>query len=171
MSTSYAGPAHRSPAKRRAKFSSDPQQQHDLFLPLAQPAVIGAPNAPHLNIELELRGKIGQAIREARSLGYGRERIVERMNLALPDQDRDITLRQLNCWTAESKQYHPFPLRYLAAFCWATGSDAPLRMVSHALGFDLVDAREAAAKRLGDAHIEIARLRREAGALTRTLGG
>ena len=114
-------------------------------------------------------GAINQAIREARQAGNGRERLVDRMNLALGADL--ITKRQLDSWTANSKEQHRFPLEYLAAFCWATGSDAPLRVLASALGYDLVAAREAAAMRLGEMQLEQARLRRESGALLKQLGG
>lgn len=153
-------------AKRPRKFHPN---QGDLFQRLEQPAVIGRANAPDLQIGPELLGALNTALRHARSLGYGRERVVDRMNQALPGMHKPITLRQLNSWTAESKEYHEFPLRYLAALGWATECEEPLRVVARSLGFDLVDAREAAAKRLGEAHLEAVRARREIADLTRTL--
>ena len=155
--------------KPKPKFASEPPQG-ELFSRLAAPGVLGRPNAPDLDIGPELLGAIHQALRDARELGVSRDRVIDRMNTALPELRKPITKRQLDCWTAESKEHHEFPLRWLGAFCWATGSDAPLRALASALGFDLVDARESAAKRLGETHIEIARLRREQGALAKTLG-
>lgn len=144
-------------AKTGADFSS---VQPDLFKQLETP-VLESVSAPELDIGPELMGAINSALRAARKCGYGRERVVERMNLALPDSERPITLRQLNAWTAASKEFHEFPLRYVAAFCWATGSDLPLRTLSNSMGYDLVDSREQAAKRLGETHLEVARLKRE----------
>ena len=84
---------------------------------------------------------------------------------------RVVTKRQLDAWTAQSKEFHELPARCLPALCWATGSDAPLRLLAQALGYELVDAREAAAKRLGEMQIEMARLKREQGVLVKHLGG
>ena len=144
--------------------------QPDLFQSLESQPVIGTANAPALNIGLELMGALNTAIREARCHGLGRERIVERMNRALPEQGKPLTKRQLDCWTAASKEFSHFPAEYLPAFCWATGSDAPLRVLAQALGYELVDARERAAKRLGEAHMEAVRAKREIAQLTKTLG-
>jgi hypothetical protein len=145
-------------------------EQGELFERLAGPAVIGRSNAPCLDVWPELLGAIHHALREARENGITRERVVDRMNLALRCQP-PITKRQLDCWTANSRKDRHFPLEYLPAFCWAVSSDLPLRILASTLGFDLIDAREVAVKRLGDTHIQMARLRREQGVLTKTLGG
>ena len=166
MTASYP----RRPTPSLASAASDfASLQGQLFARLEAEPVLGSRNAPALDIGPELQGAINQAIREARQAGNGRERLVDRMNLALGADL--ITKRQLDSWTANSKEQHRFPLEYLAAFCWATGSDAPLRVLASALGYDLVDAREAAAMRLGEMQLEQARLRRESGALLKQLGG
>jgi hypothetical protein len=123
-----------------------------------------------LDLQHELLGAITHSIRDARSRGIGRERIVDAMNALLPDLDKPLTLRQLNSWTALSKEYSEFPARYLPAFCVATGSDLPLRVLAQSIHRDLVDAREALAKRLGETQIERARLSREERAIKRQLG-
>ncbi|MGQ0622754.1 MAG: hypothetical protein ACT4QA_23095 [Panacagrimonas sp.] len=140
--------------------------QPDLFQQLSAPAP--TPANADLDIGPELLGAINTALRLARTSGMSRDRIVDRMNELLPDQA--ITLRQLNAWTAQSKEFHEFPARYMPAFCAATDCDLPLRVLAQAYGRDLIDAREATAKQLGETQIEIARLRRHAGSLTRTLG-
>jgi len=83
------------------------------------------------------------------------------MNLCLPNLPRALTKRQIDAWTAASKEYHEFPVRYLPAFCWATQSEQPLRIAAQALGFDLVDEREQVAMRLGQMRVDKARLSRE----------
>lgn len=145
--------------------------QGDLFGRLAEPSRLHADNGGDLDIGAELMGAVHRALRESRDHGLSRERIADRMNLALPHLKRPISKRQLDAWTAASKEHHELPSRYIAAFCWATGSEEPLRVTARALGFDLVDAREAAALELGEAQVQIARLRRKSGALTKTLGG
>jgi hypothetical protein len=152
-------------AKRKKSFSAD---QGDLFRQLETPA-LEALNAPDLDIGPELLGAINLALREARTRGLSRERIVERMNQCLPD--RKVTLRQLYAWTANSKEDHPFPAEYLPAFCWAAESIAPLLALAQAVGHDLADAREQAALALGERLVHHARLGREISQLKKTLEG
>lgn len=142
-------------------------EQGDFFQRLAE-----APAAPvDLDIHQELLGAISQCIREAKSRGLSRERIVERMNLVLPDIERPITLRQMYAWTATSKEYSEFPARYLPAFCWAVECDLPLRVLAAAITRDLVDARDQMALRLGQLNVTKAQLTREERALRARLGG
>lgn len=155
--------ARRSREKARRDFSSD---QPDLFLSLDDSPVPPA----DLDLGPELLGAIHSALRAARSRGLSRERVVDRMNALLPDIARPITLRQLNAWTAQSKEFSEFPARYLAAFCAATESDLPLHVLAQALHLELIDARASVARRLGECRIEEARLRREQRELSRRLG-
>lgn len=145
-------------AKAPRNSSSD---QGDLFQHLAALSALEAQGAQDLDIGLELRGALNTAIRAAKRHGWSRERIVERMNLCLPDAERAVTKRQLDAWTAASKEFHEFPARYLPAFCWATQCDEPARVLASAIGFDLVDARERLALQLGQARVDRARLSRE----------
>lgn len=159
--------------KARPKFRTNcgASSQGDLLAALDQPPVIDSPNAADLDIGPELLGAMHAAIRDARARGLSRERIVDRMNLALPERAKPLTLRQLNAWTASSAEFHEMPGRFVPAFCWATGSDVPLRVIANVLGLDLVDGREAAAKRLGDNLVAEVRLKRERRVLTQVLGG
>lgn len=156
-------------AKTKPKMTSD--RQWELFEALSDRAVIGNSNATDLDIHFELMGACHEALKHARTLGYSRERVVDRLNQALPERQKSITLRQLNSWMAESREYHDLPARVLAAFCWATQSDLPLRVAPTACGYGLVDARENAARQLGEHQIQIARLKREVADLTKTLRG
>lgn len=151
-------------AKRQAFFSPD---QGDLFQRLTDPEQ----QAVDLDIHQELIGAISQCIREAKHRGLSRDRIVNRMNMVLPDLERRITKRQLDCWTATSKEYSEFPARYLPAFCWAVDCDLPLRVLAGAIGRDLVDARDGLALRLGQINVNKAQLTREERALRAKLGG
>lgn len=167
ISTTYPNGRSKTPEKSRRAFASE---QADLFPGLAEQPVIGRANAPDLDVGPELLGAVHAAMRAAKANGISRERIADRMNTALPDLDRPITKRQVDAWMAASKEFHDIPARYLAALCWALDSEAPARVIVEALGFGLVDAREAAAKELGETQIQIARLRRKSGVLTKTLG-
>lgn len=168
MPTSYPRRSAASLAKPPRDFATI---QGELFTALAAPLVMGSANAPELDIGPELMGAVNTALREARAANLSRERVTDRLNLALSHLDKALTKRQLDAWTAQSKEFHELPARYLPALCWATGSEAPLRVLAHALGYELVDAREQAATRLGEVQLEIARLKREGGAITKTLGG
>lgn len=152
-------------AKTNPPFTSI---QSDLFQHLEAP-LLDADNAPYLDINGELVGAVTRTIREARTHGLSRERIVERMNMCL-DEDDHVTLRQLNAWTASSKEEHNFPARYLPAFCWAVGSNYPLQVLVQCLHYDLVDRRDQLAAELGNRLIETARGRREIKELQSLLG-
>lgn len=107
-------------------------------------------NAPDLNIELEFRGAVAYCLREASKRGLSRERIVDRMNQALPGLKKKITVRQLNGWTATSSEDRPFPAIYLPAFIWAClGYLAPLDVLTRVLGLHLMDEQEFTAAELG----------------------
>lgn len=112
-------------------------------------------NPGDLDINSELMGAIAAMIKRARQRGLTRERIVERMNLALPELTKPLTLRQLNAWTASSKEHSEFPARYLPAFCWACGSMLALAVGPAALNHDVIDSDDARALELG--HIEMQR--------------
>lgn len=155
-------------AKRREKFTSI---QGDLFQRLAEQDALEAMTAQDLDVGPELMGALHLAIREAKKRGLSRERVVERMNLCLPDMERPVTLRQLNAWTAASKEFHEFPARYLPAFCWATGSIAPLLVLAKAIGHDLVDSRDLRALELGTKLVDRARLSRDINEIKRELEG
>lgn len=155
-------------AKRGQNFSSI---QPDLFQQLAEQDALEALSAHDLDIGPELMGALNLAIREAKKRGLSRERIVERMNMCLPDIEKKITLRQLNAWTAQSKEYHEFPARYLPALCWATGSIVPLLVLAQAIGHELVDARDQAALALGQKLVAQAQISRDINQLKRTLEG
>lgn len=153
-------------ANRRRRFSSE---QGDLFQQLREPEPVGAA-AVDLDLGDELRGAISGAIRRARQRGLSRERIVDAMNLRLPELPRPITPRQLDAWTAASKEFSEFPLRYIAAFCAAVDDISPLVVVLTSLGLEAVDARDAKALRLGELTVRAAALSREARVLKQELG-
>lgn len=145
--------------------------QGDIFQQLAEQTAMEAADAVDLDIGLELLGAIHTAIRDAKKRGLGRERIVERMNLCLPDLEKPLTLRQLNAWTAQSKEFSEFPARYLPAFCWATESVLPILAMAQSINHDLVDLRESKALELGKTLVESANLSRRAKTLKQQLGG
>lgn len=133
--------------KRVKSFTSE---HPDLFQSLEGTPLLHSENAPDLDIELELMASIKYALRQAKQHGIGRERIVDRMNQCLP-KEQHITLRQLNAWCAESKEFSNFPAKYLPAFVWAcSGIVAPLDVITGVLGLGLVDEEEQLAAELGN---------------------
>lgn len=134
-------------------------KQLDIFQQL-ETDPIESVNADDLDIHYELLGAIKAAIKEARRQGLSRDHIVERMNNSLPELDKPITLRQLNAWTAKSKEHSEFPACYIPAFCWATHCDMPLRVLANALLLDLADQRLQLATKLGENLLQQAELKK-----------
>jgi hypothetical protein len=156
-----------SPAKRPRDFSSN---QGDLFPGLDQPPVIHRPNAPDLTVAAEFLGKVDGAMRRAcSSRNLSRARIADRMNLALPGLKKPITKRMVDSWMADSKEFHQLPAIYLPAFCWAVEDHSAMEVLVSALGNEMVDAEELAAKEIGQATVEIAVKRRRMAQLTKRL--
>jgi len=106
-------------------------------------------NAPDLDINQQMLGAYDTAIKLAKRLGLSRARIVERINLCLPELERPLTLRQLNSWTAASQEYKEMPARYLPAFCWATTCDMPLHVMANSMALTCANADDQAALELG----------------------
>lgn len=153
-------------AKRTRSFTPD---QGDLFQQLG--AAPPAAAARDLDVRAELLGAVGRALRLARHEGQSRERVADGMSRCLPDLPHGLTRRQLDAWTAHSREHHEFPARFLPAFCQAAGSIEPLQVLAHALGYELVDARDRAALALGEKLVAHGRLSREVASLKRQLGG
>ena len=110
-------------------------------------------NAPDLDIEQEFMGQVKFALRQAKKRGLSRERIIERMNLCLPEE-LHITKRQLDAWCAESKEYHHLPAIYLPAFIWAVrGVLTPLEVLTGVLDLVVLDEHEQEIVELGRAHL------------------
>lgn len=62
---------------------------------------------------MNLSSLLSSAIQQS---GKSRDQIADIMSEKL---DVDISVHMINCWTAESKKAHRFPLEYLPAFCTA----------------------------------------------------
>ncbi len=155
-------------ANPKKSFTSN---QLDIFQRLAEETALEAANAADLDIGPELQGALNYAIRTAKKAGLSRERIVERMNMCLPDLEKPITLRQLNAWTAQSKEFSEFPARWLPAFCWACHCTLTIQVLAQAVNHELVDRREKMTLELGQTLVENARLTRQANELKKQLSG
>lgn len=129
-----------------------------------------ADNAPDLDIQPELMGAVNTAIRLAKQSGYSRDRIIERMNQCLADSSEKVTKRQLNAWTAASKEFHNMPARYIPAFCWATQCELPLKVLAQSLLLDLVDGRDQLVLQLGQNALQAAQISRQSRGIKTLLG-
>lgn len=154
--------------KTNKSFTSN---QVDIFQRLAEETALEAADAIDMDIGPELQGAINYGIREAKKNGLSRERIVERMNMCLPDLEKPITLRQLNAWTAQSKEFSEFPARWLPAFSWACNCTLTIQVLAQTINHDLVDRREKMAMELGKTLVQKANLERKTKELKRQLEG
>jgi len=112
--------------KSRKRFVGPGQMS--LFDLLIQEREQRAASAPaRLNVVAALHAAIREAIRQAPK---SRETIAEEMT-ALAGQP--ISVHQVNNWTADSHP-HRIPAELLPAFCQATGSIEPLRLLAEAAG-------------------------------------
>lgn len=114
---------------------------------------------PDLDIADEFRGAMSFMLREANKRGISRDRIVDRMNMCLPEKSKAITKRKLDSWMARSKEDHPFPAVYLPALSWAcTGMVASIEIIVRAVGMHLISDHELLAKELGEVAISKSQL-------------
>jgi hypothetical protein len=90
-----------------------------------------------LDVHTRLCHALTNAIRQS---GLSRWEIAGRMSHLL---GQEVTQYMLNGWTAESKEAHRFPAEFLPAFCSATGSRAPLEMLSTEAGMFCLPGPEA----------------------------
>lgn len=101
-----------------ARRVDDPRQvELRLFGPPPAPAKVAGSS----NVGLPLRQALAQALKDAPG---SRAEIAAQMTEAVfgDDGEGEITLSQLNAWTAASKAEWRFPLEYLPAFVQATGA-------------------------------------------------
>lgn len=112
-----------------------------------------------------VRGLLVDAIRKS---GKSREHIAEAMSFAL---NREITVRQINAWTAESREDYRFPAEYDRAFCYATGDDRLLRVRAELAGYRVITATEFELLELGRQYLIRQRANEKIAAFEKRLGG
>jgi hypothetical protein len=81
-----------------------------------------------LNVKERLRASLNAAIKQC---NLSRHQIAGEMSHLV---GADITRTQIDSWTAESKDLNRIPAEYLPAFCRATGSIEPMRIIAEAAG-------------------------------------
>lgn len=119
-----------------------------------------------LDEDLAVRALLNEDLRALPNVT--RWEIAGRMSRAL---GKEVTKWQVDSWTAESKEGHRFPLAYLPAWAWATGSQRLLEHLAAKLGLRVTTDTE-----LERAEVQRKRewLRQEAAALRvqeKRLGG
>jgi hypothetical protein len=80
------------------------------------------------DIDRQFREAISASLK---SSPYSRYQVAARMSELC---GCDITKAMLDSWTAESKEQHRFPAIFLPAFCEATGSSGPLKILGKLVG-------------------------------------
>jgi len=105
------------------------------------------PPSGSLDIDRLFRECVSEALK---SCPLSRYQVAARMS-ELTGQD--ITKSMLDSWTAESKEQHRFPAIFLPAFCEATGSREPIRLLGQPIGAYVLpgpDVLRAEIKRIED---------------------
>ncbi|PKN35618.1 MAG: hypothetical protein CVU61_02010 [Deltaproteobacteria bacterium HGW-Deltaproteobacteria-19] len=90
-----------------------------------------------LDVDRQFREVVSEALRKC---PLSRYQVVARMSELV---GQDITKTMLDSWTAESKEGHRFPAVFLPAFCEATGSQEPLRLLGQLVGVFVLPGPEA----------------------------
>ena len=94
-------------------------------------------DAGSMDIDRQFRAAISAALKQC---PQSRWHVAARMS-ELTGQE--ITKTMLDSWTAESKDGHRFPAIFLPAFCEATGSSEPLKMLGRPAGVFVLPGPEA----------------------------
>jgi hypothetical protein len=152
--------------KTREKLVDD--RQLSLLELLQQEHVQRAEQTPgRMCVSAKLQAAIKLAIKRA---AKSRETIADDMTDLV---GTDISVHQINNWTSESHP-HRMPAELLPAFCTATGSAEPLRVLAEAAGvFTLpgADALRAEVQKLREDEQKISRERKRRESFLRELEG
>lgn len=110
--------------------------------------------------EMILNLEIGPAVRRTlfeaiKGCPHSRGQIAGQMSEYL---HRNVTLDQLNAWTAESRDDYRFPLEYAPAFCHSTKNYDLIQLVAGALRMNIFLPEDAADARLLQAELELRRM-------------
>lgn len=95
-----------------------------------------------------LRAALSSALRQC---PFDRYEVASHMSRLL---NRNISKDQVDAWTAESKDGHRIPAEYIPAFCQATGSVEPLRLLADVTDCFLLESEDALKAELGRISIE-----------------
>ena len=108
---------------------------------------------------LDVGKRLRAALREAlKRCPLSRWEVAGRMSLLV---GREVSKHMLDAYTAETKEAHRFPAEWLPAFCEATGSAEPLRVLAEAAGMFALPGPEALRAEVQRLREEEARIKRE----------
>ncbi len=123
-----------------------------------------APTPGSLQVDRELRATLSQALKDT---ALSRAEVAARMSELTGD---DVSIHQLNAWTAESREQHRFPFEYAAAFEVAVGSQCLQLLLARKRGSLVLAGAAARDAKLGLVRRKLAELRAEERALMRETG-
>lgn len=139
--------------KQRKRFvSSNQMSLFDLLIQEREQRAIKIPG--RLNVSATLQSSIREAIRKAPK---SRETIAEEMTELT---GLHVSVHQVNNWTADSHP-HRIPAELLPAFCQATGSIEPLRLLAEMAGVFTLPGPDALRAEIQKIDEEAKRLHRE----------
>jgi len=123
-------------SKFKKRFSNDNQITiYDLLQNLQEDEKM--PTAGSFDIDRRFREAVSAVLKRC---PLSRYQVAARMSELI---GQDITKSMLDSWTAESKENHRFPAIFLPAFCEATGSSDPLKLLSSLVGVFMLPGPEA----------------------------
>ena len=93
--------------------------------------------AGSLHIDVELRELVSAVLKKCQGSRY---QVVANMSELAGEE---ITKAMLDSWTAESKENHRFPLKFVPAFCSATGNHEVLTFLCRKVGLFVLPSEEA----------------------------
>lgn len=111
--------------------------------------------AGSFDIDRQFREAISAAIKACPRSRY---EIAARMSELI---GQEIIKTTLDSWTAESKDNHRFPAIFLSAFCEATGSSEPLKILGRLVGVFIMPGPEALRAEVQRLNEEIAKRQAE----------
>lgn len=144
---------------RRPPDTSRQLSLHGLFQVPRPPEPVGG----SLNFGLELRATLSRVLKDCPD---SREVVAGRMSELL---GAEISVHQLNAWTAESREAWRFPFEFAAAFEQATGCHALTELLARKRGCIVLVGEEALKAELGRLEMKESEIRKRKQTLKRYL--
>lgn len=129
--------------KGKHKIDTGMSNQLSLFDIVRQNQMEKLSEAGSFDIDQRLRELLSEGLRLC---DVDRYEVAARMSRLV---GREITKSHLDSWTAESKDGHNIPFKYVPAFCHVTGYKEPLRMAAEMVQCYLLESEEALHAELG----------------------
>jgi hypothetical protein len=123
-------------AKRRSKIYNNPNQLNLFEVLEALREARTTSFGGSLNIQQQIKNIISEALK---GCPLSRWQVAAQMSELA---GIDITKGMLDAWSAESREYHRFPLEFVPAFCRVTGNYELLRFVCESAGCYMAEGEE-----------------------------